>query len=138
MLGVTGVGILAWLSVTTGNFLVIIDYRYDKVTQQFELSRNVDWPGDVTAVWETSVSGNGLQCSEDGRSPYERFVTDQSGQPVLKDGQPVPLAVVRFPAGANLLPCLSDPQASLVTKWSMHVWGPIYLRPTMRYIPARD
>jgi hypothetical protein len=138
VVGVMALSMIAWLSVSTANFLIIVDYSYDGATQQFELKRNVKWPRDVEAIWRTEAYGNGLQCSEMGENIYEKYTTDRFGVPVIRNGIPGEIGVVRWPAGAQLLPCLSDPDVSLVTQWAMHVWGPIYLRPTMRYIPDRD
>lgn len=138
LVGIVALAMVAWLSVSTGNFLVVIDYRYDAATKQFELRRRVDWYGDVNALWSTEAIGNGQQCSELGVSTYERYATDRNGVLIITDGQPTEITTVRFPLSDRLAPCMEDPNATLVTKWAMRVWGPIFLRPTMRYIPPRE
>ena len=128
-----------WMSVSSANFILIANYSYDAATQTFTLDRKVDAPWDIRARWRTQAYGNGLQCpTETGESLYERYKMDKYGEIIHDEqGKPIDLINVRFAAAPMLLPCLSDPDASVITQWEVKVFGPIYLRPTYRYIPPR-
>lgn len=137
ILGLAVLLMLVWLSVTTGNFLMVVDYRYNLQTQTFEMRRKVDVPWDIEATWITEAIGNGLECTESGKSVYEKYQSDAKGLIIGPDGKPVEKLLVHFRASDRLAPCMSDPNVTLVTQWSMRVWGPFYLRPIYRYIPPR-
>lgn len=128
-----------WMAIPTSAVLTVMSYQLDRETMTFEMQRRVSWSSDIRAVWVTEANGNGLQCTESGASTYEKYVEDASGKPLLSAvGKPVERIIVRFAPTQALLPCLTDPNATIVTRWAAHVWGPVFLRPVVRYIPARE
>lgn len=131
--------VFLWFAIPTSSVLNVISYRFDRETMTFEMQRRVSIAPYVRAVWATEVTGGGLDCSETGVTTYERYIEDEQVNPVLgPDGDPIERITTRFKPGDALLPCLADPNATIVARWSVHVFGTVFLRPMIRYIPARE
>lgn len=138
LIAIVGI-VFLWMAIPTSAVMAVIDYRLDRETMTFVLQRRIALSRDVRAVWVTEATGAGLQCTESGASTYEKYVEDAAGNPFLApNGEPMERITVRFAPTSALLPCLADPNVTIVTRWAAHVWGPIFLRPVVRYIPARE
>lgn len=119
--------VLVWISITTGNYIRVLDYRYDPVSETVTMSRNVLVKEDVVVKSYISVTGSdGETCFDRDERVYSPF--DDEGTPKTTDVFHVP---------ERLKKCLDSAPYELVGRFHTSLLGLLNLKPTWYFEPPR-